>query len=78
MRLLLFIILLSVTATSGQSFAQNYHKEVNPDNLSEILQPSADQKQVLLVYASWCPHCQIIFPELIAVSYTHLTLPTKA
>ena len=66
MRLLLVIILLSVTAISNQSLAQNSYKEANPDTLSEILQPTG-QKKVLLVYASWCPHCQIIFPELVEI-----------
>lgn len=71
MRLLLFIMLLFTVTASGQSFAQENHKTVNPDNLSEILQSNAGQKQVLLVYASWCPHCQIIFPELVEIEKIH-------
>jgi len=67
MRLLLFIVLLSVTSMSGQSVAQDDYKEVNPNDLLEILQPSTGQKRVLLVYASWCPHCQTIFPKLIDI-----------
>ena len=67
MRLLLFILLLSATVISNQSFAKDHYKEVTPDDLSEILQSNAGQKRVFLVYASWCPHCQIIFPELIDI-----------
>jgi thiol-disulfide isomerase/thioredoxin len=67
MRLLLFIMLLFTPLTSSQVLAQENYKEVNPDKLEEILQSKKGQKSVLLVYASWCPHCQIIFPELINI-----------
>ena len=52
MRALLFIMLLTVTIMSGQSFAQNDYKKITPNDLSEILQSNAGQKQALLVYAS--------------------------
>jgi len=67
MRVLLFIMLLIATVMSSQSFAQNDYKEINPNDLSEILSSSTGQKRVLLVYASWCPHCQTIFPELVDI-----------
>ena len=67
MRVLLFIMLLIATVMSSQSFAQNDYKEINSNDLSEILSSSTGQKRVLLVYASWCPHCQTIFPELVDI-----------
>ena len=71
MRLLLFILLSFTTITVTQATAQNYHKTVNPDNLSEVLHLNSGQKRVLLVYASWCPHCQVIFPQLIEIERNH-------
>ncbi len=67
MRLLLFIILLSASAISNNALAQSHYKEINTDNLSEVLDLNSGKKRVLLVYASWCPHCQVIYPELTKI-----------
>jgi len=67
MRLLLLTMLFLVAGPSVKSFAQDGFKEVNPDKLSQIISSNAGQNKVLLIYASWCPHCQIIFPELIKI-----------
>ena len=65
-----------------------------PDQYSNIVSLEKDGNAKALIFlAHWCPHCQREVPavqeyidtmgvpdgiDIIAVSYTHLTLPTKA
>ena len=47
--------------------------QISSAQVADKIQQNTGNKQILMIYASWCPHCRVIIPDLVTAARASTT-----